>query len=59
MWQDWTNTILGLAVMGVAIYGYAVMGATMGWSLIILGAVIAIVGFWGATALSAGTARQA
>lgn len=48
MWQDWTNGVLGLAIIGVAIYGYSVTGATLGWMFGILGAVIAVIGFWGA-----------
>lgn len=50
MWQDLTNAILGLAVIVVAFLGLS--GATLGWTLGILGAVIAVVGFWGATSIS-------
>jgi hypothetical protein len=50
MWQDWTNAVLGLAVIAVAFLGLT--GSTLMWTLGILGAVIAIVGLWGASALS-------
>jgi hypothetical protein len=59
MWQDWTNGILGLAIIAVAIYGYGVTGAALGWTFGILGALIAVVGFWGVAALPEGTARHA
>ena len=52
MWQNWTNAILGLVIVAVAVYGYAVTGAALGWTFGILGAVIAVAGFWGAADLS-------
>jgi len=55
MWQDWTNGVLGLAVVGMAIYGFGTMGATLGWGLGIVGAIIAAVGFWGALSAQEGS----
>jgi|GEM_PF-2476182 hypothetical protein len=49
MWQNWTNAILGLVIIAVAVYGYATMGTTLGMSFGVLGALIAVAGFWGAT----------
>jgi len=49
MWQDWANAILGLAVIGVAFMGLEATALT--WTLGILGALIAVVGFWGAVSL--------
>jgi len=57
MWQDWVNAVLGLAVIGVAVFGG--VEATLAWSLGILGAVITVIGFWGAASLSESTARHA
>ena len=48
MWQDWTNAVLGLLVIGIAFLG--LQGATMTWTLAILGLIIAVIGFWGASA---------
>ncbi len=56
MWQDWTNAVLGLAVIAVAFMGLD--AATLMWTLGILGAVIAIVGFWGAASLPESTSMR-
>ena len=50
MWQQWVNAILGLVVIAVAFMGLA--PATMMWTLIVVGAVVAILGFWGAAVSS-------
>lgn len=57
MWQDWTNAVLGLAVIGVAFMGLE--ATTLTWTLGILGALIAIVGFWGAASLGQSSASHA
>lgn len=49
MWQDWTNAVLGLAVIAVAFMGLD--STTLTWTLGGLGAIIAIVGFWAAVSL--------
>lgn len=41
--------MLGLAVIGVAFMGLE--ATTLTWTLGILGAIIAVVGFWGAVSL--------
>jgi hypothetical protein len=46
MWQDWTNAVLGIIVFALAFTGLDAM--TLSWTLGILGAIIAVVGFWGA-----------
>ena len=46
MWQDWTNGVLGLCVIVAAFLGLT--GTTLTWTLVVLGVVIAVVGFWGA-----------
>ncbi len=48
MWQQWINGILGLWTLVLAFMGLA--GSTLTWTLAITGAVIAILGFWGASA---------
>jgi hypothetical protein len=57
MWMDWINGLLGLGVIGVAFLGLT--GATLGWTLGILGAVIAILGFWSANAGAVPTVKTA
>lgn len=48
MWQDWTNAILGLVVIGVAFLG--LQGSALTWTLAIMGLIIAVIGFWGVSA---------
>jgi hypothetical protein len=48
MWQQWINGILGLFVLVLAFIGLS--GTTLTWTLAITGAVVAILGFWGASA---------
>lgn len=45
MLQDYTNAFLGLCVIAVAFLGLS--GATLGWTLGILGALIVIASLWG------------
>jgi VIT1/CCC1 family predicted Fe2+/Mn2+ transporter len=47
MWQHWTNGILGLVVLVVPFLGIA--GSALTWTLVIVGLLIAIFGFWGAS----------
>lgn len=46
MWKDLINAVLGLAVIGALFLGLD--AATLSWTLGILGAVIAVIGVWGA-----------
>lgn len=46
MWQQWTNMLLGLLVIAVP-FAFN-MSSTLMWTLVILGAAIAILGIWGA-----------
>ncbi len=46
MWQDWINGVLGVAIIVVAFLDLT--GNTLVWTLGLLGAGIAIIGFWGA-----------
>ncbi|HEY4501940.1 MAG TPA: hypothetical protein VJJ20_02640 [Candidatus Paceibacterota bacterium] len=57
MWQDYANGILGLAVIGVAVFGG--LDTTLAWTFGLLGAVITVIGFWGAAALPEWTAKHA
>jgi len=47
MWQQWTNGVLGLLVVAVPFLGFSSDQSV--WSFVILGLVIAVLGFWGAT----------
>lgn len=47
MWKEWVTAILGLAVIAAPFVGLA--GDAFTWSLVILGALVAVVGFWSAT----------
>ncbi len=44
LWQQWVNAILGLGVIAVPFL--ALTGATLSWTLVITGAIVAILGFW-------------
>lgn len=55
MWQDWINGVLGVAVIVVAFLDLT--GNTLAWTLGALGAVIALIGFWGAGVYTNGTPR--
>ena len=57
MWQDWANAVLGLVLVGMAFFG--AVDTTYAWAFGILGALIAVVGFWGAAGLPEGTMRHA
>ncbi|NNM83721.1 hypothetical protein HKL94_00670 [Candidatus Parcubacteria bacterium] len=50
MWQDYVNAVLGLCVLVVAFLGLT--GATLGWTLGILGAAILILALWSAGSVS-------
>ncbi|HCR52623.1 TPA: hypothetical protein DIV48_03215 [Candidatus Kaiserbacteria bacterium] len=50
MWQDYVNALLGLCVFAVAFLGLT--GATLSWTLGILGAAILVLGLWGASRTS-------
>jgi hypothetical protein len=52
MWQHYVNAVLGLCLVVIAFAAYAALGATLGWTVGILGAVIIVLGLWGAGALS-------
>ena len=47
-WQHWVNVVLGLAIIVVAFMGLT--GAALMWTLIVGGALVAILGLWGAMA---------
>ena len=56
MWQDWTNAVLGLAVIGVAFLGLE--PTTLMWTLGVLGGIITVLGIWGAATASEGSAMS-
>lgn len=56
MWQEWTNAVLGLAVIGVAFLGLT--GSTLVWTLAVLGAAITIVAVWGVASLPESASRE-
>ena len=47
MWQNWVNAVLGLWVALTPFLGFA--GALATWNLVVVGLVVAVLGFWGAT----------
>lgn len=60
MMQQWINGVLGLALIALAFMGLT--GTTLLWALVIMGAAVAILGFWGAishNAMMTGNGRQA
>lgn len=46
MWTNWTNAVLGLIVLGVALF--AGLSLTLAWTFGVLGALVALIGFIGA-----------
>lgn len=57
MWQQWLNGILGLWVILMGFLNFT--GSTATWALVITGIVVAILGFWGASATSGSSSRLA
>ena len=45
-WQHWVNVVIGLAIIVVAFMGLT--GAALMWTLVVGGALVAILGLWGA-----------
>jgi hypothetical protein len=45
-WQHWINAILGIWVIVVPFLAFT--AATLTWVLVVSGAVILVLGFWGA-----------
>lgn len=45
MWQHWVNALLGLIVIGVAMF--AGLGATFAWTLGVAGAAVILFALWG------------
>ncbi len=56
MWQDWINAVLGLAIIGVAFFGG--VDTTLAWTLGVIGAVVAVLGIWGASVYPESTVTQ-
>jgi hypothetical protein len=48
MWKSWLNGILGLVIIVAAFMGLT--GATLTWTLVVLGVLVAILSFWSAVA---------
>jgi hypothetical protein len=46
VWQHWVNMVLGLAIVVVAFMGLT--GVALMWTLVVGGALVAILGLWGA-----------
>ena len=46
MWQQWVNAVLGLIVVATPFLGLTAAAFT--WTLVIVGAAVAIMGLWGA-----------
>jgi hypothetical protein len=44
MWQDWVNGIVGLWVIVVPFLGLT--GASLMWTLVVTGVVVAVLAFW-------------
>jgi hypothetical protein len=47
MWQNWVSAVFGLWTIVVPFLGLS--GATLQWTLVITGAVVAIMSFWAAS----------
>ena len=47
MWQQWVNALLGLWVIAVPFL--ALTGASLMWTLVVTGIVVAVLGVWGAS----------
>ena len=47
MWQQWVNALLGLWI--IALPFLALTGASLTWTLVISGIVIAVLAVWGAS----------
>jgi len=46
MWQLWLTGILGLAIVFIGLLGLS--GLTLTWTLIVMGFLVAALGFWAA-----------
>lgn len=46
MWQQWVNGVLALWIILSPFMGFE--AATLQWNLVIVGAVMAVLAFWGA-----------
>ncbi len=46
MWQQWVNAIIGLAVIATPFLALSATALT--WTLVVAGAVVAILAVWGA-----------
>ena len=46
MWQQWVNLVLGLAIIASPFVGLT--GASFTWTLVVGGALVAILALWGA-----------
>jgi hypothetical protein len=44
MWKQWVNAILGVATIAVPFLGLT--GATLAWTLAIIGAVVLVLSLW-------------
>lgn len=47
MWQQWINGLAGLWLILVPFLGFST-DQSLTWTLVITGAMVAILGFWGA-----------
>ncbi len=53
MWQNWTNALLGIVILGTSVL--TLMGSTMltgtalTWTLAAAGTLVAAIGIWGAS----------
>lgn len=50
MWKQWSNALLGAAIIVVPFLGLT--GATLAWTLVIMGAVVLILSLWTAGEVS-------
>jgi hypothetical protein len=47
MWKEWVTAILGLGVIAAPFVGLT--GNAFTWSLVVMGAAVAVLSFWSAT----------
>ena len=46
MWQQWVNAVIGLAVIATPFLALSATAVT--WTLVVFGAVVAVLAVWGA-----------
>ncbi len=56
MWQNWTNIVLGIALVGIAFVGLSEV--TLVWTLSVIGIMIVTLELWEASLISEMTTKK-